>query len=129
MAIYLKPRRGTQSKASDLVLQKGEIFFEIPTSGEGKGLGKIKMGDGVTPYSDLPYFLTFTNASSADYATNAGTAAYASAIPSHNHTTAEITNFDSAVTSLMSNTGTAAVANNIPVNPTDTSNMNIWITG
>ena len=80
MASYLKPRRGTYSTASskltssaDGVLKNGEIFFELNSSGAGKGVGKIKMGDGSTNYSSLPYFLslqdstiTFTATESTD---------------------------------------------------------------
>lgn len=65
MASYLKPRRGTYSTASskltssaDGVLKNGEIFFELNNSGAGKGVGKIKMGDGSTDYSSLSYFLS-----------------------------------------------------------------------
>ena len=63
MASYLKPRRGTYSTAaskltSSNVLKNGEIFFELNASGAGKGVGKIKMGDGSTNYSSLPYFLS-----------------------------------------------------------------------
>ena len=63
MASYLKPRRGTYSTAaskltSSGVLKNGEIFFELNASGAGKGVGKIKMGDGSTNYSSLPYFLS-----------------------------------------------------------------------
>ena len=40
-------------------LKQGEIFFEIPDSGEGKeGNYGIKMGDGSSGYSDLPYIVT-----------------------------------------------------------------------
>ena len=80
MASYLKPRRGTYSTASsklrrsaDGVLKNGEIFFELNNSGAGKGVGKIKMGDGSTDYSSLSYFLslqdspiTFTATESTD---------------------------------------------------------------
>ena len=63
MASYLKPRRGTYSTAaskltSSGVLKNGEIFFELNNSGAGKGVGKIKMGDGSTDYSSLKYFLS-----------------------------------------------------------------------
>ena len=68
MASYLKPRRGTYSTASSKltsssagVLKNGEIFFELNASGAGKGMGKIKMGDGSTNYSSLPYFLSLTD--------------------------------------------------------------------
>ena len=65
MAKILKPRRGTSttmntSKAST-VLASGEIFFEVPATGMGTGPGKIKMGDGYTQYSALPYFMEPTD--------------------------------------------------------------------
>ena len=58
MASYLRPRRGKKATAESqaIVLKKGEVFFEVPTTGVGTGAGKIKMGDGVTAYSSLPYF-------------------------------------------------------------------------
>lgn len=58
MASFLKPRRGKKDTAvSDgLLLKRGEIFFEVPDSGVGTGIGKIKMGDGTTTYGSLPYF-------------------------------------------------------------------------
>ena len=61
MSSYLRPRRGKKSTAiaqltSSNPLKRGEIFFEVPDEGVGTGAGKIKMGDGVTAYADLPYF-------------------------------------------------------------------------
>lgn len=63
MANYLRPRRGKRSTAEsqDIILKKGEIFFEAPDTGVGKGAGRIKIGDGVTPYTSLPYFYDYTN--------------------------------------------------------------------
>lgn len=59
MAGYFKPKRGKKATAEskNLLLQEGEFFCEVPTSGVGKGPGKIKMGDGTTRYKDLPYFI------------------------------------------------------------------------
>lgn len=59
MASYLRPRRGKLStmKSKNVILKKGEIFLEVPEAGAGKGIGKIKVGDGVTEYTSLPYFL------------------------------------------------------------------------
>lgn len=59
MASYLRPRRGKEATAisQSLVLKRGEIFFEVPATGVGTGSGRIKMGDGSTPYGSLPYFL------------------------------------------------------------------------
>ena len=63
MANYLRPRRGKRSTAEsqNIILKKGEIFFEAPDAGVGKGSGRIKIGDGVTPYTSLPYFYDYTN--------------------------------------------------------------------
>ena len=60
MTVYFKPRRGKKSTAvsQDIVLKHGEIFFEVPEEGAGAGKGKLKMGDGETHYSELPYFLS-----------------------------------------------------------------------
>lgn len=59
MASYLRPRRGKLStmKSKNVILKKGELFLEVPEAGAGKGIGKIKVGDGVTEYTSLPYFL------------------------------------------------------------------------
>ena len=59
MASYLRPRRGRGStmQSKNPILKKGEVFFEMPEGGCGKGIGKIKVGDGTTPYTSLPYFL------------------------------------------------------------------------
>lgn len=58
MAIYFKPRRGKKATAisQNIILRSGEVFFEVPDTGVGTGKGKIKMGDGTTGYSSLPYF-------------------------------------------------------------------------
>lgn len=58
MAASLRPRRGRRSTAisKGIVLKRGEIFFEVPDTGVGSGVGNIVMGDGITPYGDLPYF-------------------------------------------------------------------------
>ena len=59
MASYLRPRRGKEAtaKSQNIVLKRGEIFFETPASGVGTGIGRLKMGDGSTSYASLPYFL------------------------------------------------------------------------
>ena len=59
MANYLRPKRGLKNTAinKNIILKRGEVFFEMPDSGIGTGIGKIKMGDGRTAYSQLPYFL------------------------------------------------------------------------
>ena len=59
MSKIFKPRRGIASvmrgSKAATVLSKGEFFMECPDTGVGTGKSKIKMGDGVTPYIDLPY--------------------------------------------------------------------------
>ena len=58
-----KPRRGKKSTMAgtkaNTVLAAGELFLETPDKGVGKGASKIKIGDGSTKYSSLPYALTF----------------------------------------------------------------------
>jgi hypothetical protein len=63
MASILRPRRGKRAsaEAENIVLKRGEVFFESPDTGVGTGTGRIKIGDGTTPYKDLPYFIDTTN--------------------------------------------------------------------
>ena len=80
MAI-LRPRRGKAADAANIVLARGEVFFEYPSTGPGTGYGKIKMGNGTTKYSSLPDFIPhpddikigFTNSSSATDKSNNST--------------------------------------------------------
>lgn len=70
MAKIFKPRRGSSSVMSstkaNTVLASGEIFFETPNGGIGTGEGAgIKMGDGTTAYSSLPYFIKPVDVSTA----------------------------------------------------------------
>lgn len=53
----LKPFRGYKQDVGPVMLESGEIFFEYNENGPGAGNGKIKMGDGIHTYADLPYFL------------------------------------------------------------------------
>ena len=87
MASYLRPRRGKEAtaKSQNIVLKRGEIFFETPAGGVGTGIGRLKMGDGSTSYASLPYFLkqldlndnntkcAFTNVTAATDKKNNGT--------------------------------------------------------
>ena len=63
MASYLRPRRGkkTTAESQNIVLKRGEVFFESPPGGVGTGTGRIKVGDGTTAYTSLPYFLNPDN--------------------------------------------------------------------
>lgn len=62
MGDLIRPRRGTkttmhETEKSVIVLKEGELFFEFPDEGVGKGSAKIKIGDGVSAYVALPYAL------------------------------------------------------------------------
>lgn len=53
------PRRSTKTKweLDNPILLSGEMGIENPDTGTGTGLVKIKFGDGITPWNDLPYGL------------------------------------------------------------------------
>ena len=53
----IRPRRGTASEWSSVnpILAEGEEGIEVPESGVGTGKVKIKYGDGVKHWNDLPY--------------------------------------------------------------------------
>lgn len=60
------PRRADtatmQTFKAGIVLSKGELFMEYPNSGPGtKGNYYFKVGDGKTPYKDLPYAFGMVN--------------------------------------------------------------------
>jgi len=77
MEHFLRPRRGKKSDAEsvDIVLERGEVFFEAPETGVGTGAGRIKVGDGTTAYTSLPYFFDYDNISGGHEIQNAaGTA-------------------------------------------------------
>lgn len=59
---YIRPRRGTRTVMTEtekaaLILKEGELFFEFPDEGIGKAPAKVKIGDGVSAYSQLDYVL------------------------------------------------------------------------
>lgn len=58
MSFYkIRPKSGTkeQWESANTVLAEREIGYEYPDAGLGKGIVKMKMGDGVTPWNNLPY--------------------------------------------------------------------------
>ncbi len=59
MADILKVKRGKHTTIAELnpVLEDGEVVFEKKDDGT-TGYGLIKMGDGNTPYNDLPPFVS-----------------------------------------------------------------------
>ena len=72
-----KPRRGTKSimagTKKSTVLASGELFVEVPDAGVGKGASKIKIGDGTTAYSSLPYALGDTSNDQITFSSNTST--------------------------------------------------------
>ena len=54
-----RPRRSTTAEWEHYnpILLEGEMGIEVPNSGVGTGIVKIKFGDGVTRWNDLPYGL------------------------------------------------------------------------
>ena len=58
MSFYrIRPKSGTvtQWEQANTVLAEREIGYELSDDGLGKGLVRMKMGDGVTPWNELPY--------------------------------------------------------------------------
>lgn len=53
----IRPRRGTATQwaTANPILVEGEIGIEVPDTGVGTGLVKMKFGDGVNAWNDLPY--------------------------------------------------------------------------
>lgn len=64
----LLPRRGTKYDWHTInpLLEEGEFVIEVPDSGVGTGLSKVKIGDGTNKYIDLPYAFDGSSASSID---------------------------------------------------------------
>ena len=62
MAKHFKPRRGRVSVLAERnpLLLEGELIFECPDTGVGTGVVKVKIGDGVHQYNDLPYAIKDT---------------------------------------------------------------------
>ena len=60
--ITIRPRRGTSSEwfEENPVLEKGEFVIEHPMDGAGTGACRFKIGDGKTPYGELPYALDYS---------------------------------------------------------------------
>lgn len=63
MSNTLKLHRGpssimTEGSGANLVLEEGEIFIEFPDAGLATEGSKIKIGDGISIYSLLPYLNT-----------------------------------------------------------------------
>ena len=58
MSFYkIRPRSGTKAQweTANTILAEREIGYELPDGGVGTGVVKMKMGDGVTAWNELPY--------------------------------------------------------------------------
>lgn len=57
--VRIRPRRSTAEEweYNNPILAEGEMGIEVPPTGVGTGTVKIKFGDGVTAWQDLPYGL------------------------------------------------------------------------
>lgn len=129
MSKSLKPYRGkkTSAESQNIVLKNGEVFFEYPEEGIGTGAGKIKMGDGTTSYSNLPYFMgeeteqiidgtitvgkasTASKAGTATYSTNSGSASKATSATSATYAS---TSSKAGTATYSTNSGTATYSSN-----------------
>ncbi len=60
----IRPRRGTLTAWSleNPILEEGEMALEVPDTGIGTGISKMKIGDGIHRYTELPYSLDGTSA-------------------------------------------------------------------
>lgn len=60
----IKPRSATKAEweSANPILRKQEIGYEVPSAGIGKGKIKMKQGDGVTAWRNLPYASDDVNA-------------------------------------------------------------------
>lgn len=63
--VKVRPRRGSKSQWETInpVLVEGEMGIEYPDAGIASGNIKIKFGDGVTPWNNLPYSIDECEAS------------------------------------------------------------------
>ena len=77
MSKIFKPRRGKQSTMAGTkkttVLANGEMFIEVPDTGAGTGHARMKMGDGSTAYSELPYAMGDTENDEIAFGSNTST--------------------------------------------------------
>ena len=55
--VRIRMRRSTKAQweAANPILAEGELGYEVPDAGVGRGLVNFKMGDNVTPWNELPY--------------------------------------------------------------------------
>ena len=74
-----KPRRGLastmQGSKAGTVLADGEMFIEVQGTTVGKAKCKMKMGDGTTAYSSLPYAMGDTSSDPITFTPNSATTA------------------------------------------------------
>jgi hypothetical protein len=63
----------TTGTGAATVLAEGEMFIEYPDTGSGTGHCRMKMGDGVTAYSVLPYAIGDTSTDEIDFTADSST--------------------------------------------------------
>ena len=61
--VRIRPRRSTRDEWEyyNPILAEGEMGIEVPDTGVGTGTIKVKIGDGVTRWKDLPYAINLEN--------------------------------------------------------------------
>lgn len=123
MASYLRPRRGRKKTAEEqnIILKRGEIFLEIPDTGYGSAIGKIKVGDGVTAYADLPYFMEqkLYNISEEAIAFSASTATTNAALLAQIATGSKLSVIIGAIKTLLTNINTSVTNINTSITQCD----------
>lgn len=64
--VKIRPKRGSVSELSSLnpLLLEGEICIEYPDAGITAGDIRVKIGDGITSWNNLPYAINANEASS-----------------------------------------------------------------
>jgi hypothetical protein len=124
-------RRGTAAEWAASEPQPGGEVLKLGEPGYEKDTGKLKIGDGITPWNSLPYFNNGSTIEPEDIEDLigdgfliAGTGIYISydddgnsltistsgvSLDGHTHTSNNITDFGTAVSGLLPNTYDAAV--------------------
>ena len=61
--VRIRPRRSTRDEWEyyNPILAEGEMGIEVADTGVGTGTIKVKIGDGVTRWKDLPYAINLEN--------------------------------------------------------------------
>jgi hypothetical protein len=105
MSKIFKPRRGLKATAikKSIVLEKGELFFEVPEGGVGTGLARVKLGDGVHKYDELPYSINLDEINDIRLVFNASSTADNTALLNEIVTGKSLGNLIGSIKTLLSN--------------------------